>query len=200
MEDKKERGSSHDRNGLLCCDEKLLFLLAVVIAATYLGRGPSILVSVLGVLAFDYFFIPPFLTFVVADTEYIITFIVLFGVGLVISQLTARVRDQAEVAQRRDKLLVTANIRRHAANVEQIASQGQNARKMGVSPPPSKARLSGWFNESTNSPPVFSAKPRRPPPNAAKRKLRGCMTAPIGWPTTSTRCRFSSFHASRVGP
>ena len=80
----------------------MIFLLAVMIAATYLGRGPSILVSLLGVLAFDYFFVPPFLTFVVADTEYIITFIVLFGVGLVISQLTARVRDQAEVAQRRE--------------------------------------------------------------------------------------------------
>lgn len=80
----------------------MIFLLAVMIAAAYLGRGPSILVSLLGVLAFDYFFVPPFLTFVVADTEYIITFVVLFGVGLVISQLTARVRDQAEVAQRRE--------------------------------------------------------------------------------------------------
>jgi two-component system sensor histidine kinase KdpD len=80
----------------------MIFLLAVVIAAAYLGRGPSILVSLLGVLAFDYFFVPPFLTFVVADSEYIITFVVLFGVGLVISQLTARVRDQAEVAQRRE--------------------------------------------------------------------------------------------------
>jgi two-component system sensor histidine kinase KdpD len=80
----------------------IIYLLAVVVAATYLGRGPSILVSALGVLGFDFFFVPPYLTFAVADTEYILTFIGLFAVGLVISQLTARVRDQAEIAQRRE--------------------------------------------------------------------------------------------------
>jgi two-component system sensor histidine kinase KdpD len=80
----------------------MIYLLAVVIAASYLGRGPSILVSLLGVLAFDFFLIPPYLTFAVADTEYFLTFITLFGVGLVISQLTARARDQAEVSKRRE--------------------------------------------------------------------------------------------------
>jgi two-component system sensor histidine kinase KdpD len=53
-------------------------------------------------LAFDFIFVPPFYTFAVTDTEYILTFIGLFGVGLVISELTARVRDQAEAAQRRE--------------------------------------------------------------------------------------------------
>jgi two-component system sensor histidine kinase KdpD len=66
-----------------------------------LGRGPSLLVSFLSVL-FSTFFVPPFLTFAVSDTEYILTFIVLFVVGLVISQLTTRVREQAEVAMRRE--------------------------------------------------------------------------------------------------
>ncbi|RPH75440.1 sensor histidine kinase KdpD, partial [bacterium] len=80
----------------------MVYLLAVVIAAVYLGRGPSILVSILGVLAFDFTFTEPYYTFVVEDTEYILTFIGLLGVGLVISQLTARVRDQADAAQRRE--------------------------------------------------------------------------------------------------
>jgi two-component system, OmpR family, sensor histidine kinase KdpD len=80
----------------------MVFLLAVITTATFLGRGPSILVSFISVLVFDFFFVPPFLTFAVADSEYILTFIGLFGVGLVISELTARVRDQAEVAQRRE--------------------------------------------------------------------------------------------------
>ncbi len=80
----------------------MVFLLAVVVSAVYLGRGPSVLVSFLGVLVFDYFFVPPFLTFAISDTEYILTFIGLFGVGLVISELTARVRDRADVAQRRE--------------------------------------------------------------------------------------------------
>lgn len=80
----------------------MIYLLAVVITASYLGRGPSILVSFLSVIGFDYFFVPPFLTLAISDTEYLLTFIGLFGVGLVISALTARVRDQAEVAQRRE--------------------------------------------------------------------------------------------------
>ena len=80
----------------------MLYLLTVVVAAIYLGRGPAILASVLGVLAFDFLFVTPYLTFVVADTQYIITFIALFFVGIVISQLTARAREQAEAAHQRE--------------------------------------------------------------------------------------------------
>ncbi len=80
----------------------MVYLLAVVIAAIYLGRGPAIFASFLGVLTFDFLFVHPFYTFVVADTEYIITFIGLFLVGLVISQLTARASEQAEAARQRE--------------------------------------------------------------------------------------------------
>jgi two-component system sensor histidine kinase KdpD len=80
----------------------MLYLLTVVIAAIYLGRGPAILASILGVLAFDFLFIQPYFTFAVSDTQYIITFIALFLVGIVISQLTARAREQADAAQQRE--------------------------------------------------------------------------------------------------
>ena len=80
----------------------VVYLLAVVLAAFFLGRGPAILTSILGVAAFDYFFIPPFLTLAVSDTEYLLTFLGLLAVGLVISQLTAQVREQAESAQQRE--------------------------------------------------------------------------------------------------
>ncbi|HEX7234223.1 MAG TPA: DUF4118 domain-containing protein, partial [Nitrosospira sp.] len=80
----------------------MLYLLIVVIAAVYLGRGPAILVSLLSVLAFDFFFVLPFYTFAVSDTQYVITFIALFLVGMVISQLTVRAREQAEAAQQRE--------------------------------------------------------------------------------------------------
>ena len=63
----------------------VVYLLSVVVAAVYLGRGPAILVSVLDVLVFDFFFIPPHLTLVVSDTEYLLTFVGLLVVGLVIS-------------------------------------------------------------------------------------------------------------------
>jgi len=80
----------------------MVYLLIVVIAAVYLGRGPAILTSVLGVLAFDFFFVLPYFTFAISDTQYVITFIALFLVGIVISQLTARAREQAEAAQQRE--------------------------------------------------------------------------------------------------
>ena len=80
----------------------MIYLLTVVIAAIYLGRGPSLLAAVLSVLAFDYFFVPPHLTLAVADTQYLLTFIALLVVSLVISSLTVRTREQAEVAEHRE--------------------------------------------------------------------------------------------------
>lgn len=80
----------------------MFFLLGVILSAYFLGRGPSILVSVASVLTYDFFFVPPYLTFAVADTQYLLTFAGLLAVGLVISQLTAQVRDRAEAAQERE--------------------------------------------------------------------------------------------------
>ena len=80
----------------------MLYLASVVISAIFLGRGPSLLAAVAGVLAFDFFLVPPYLTFVVNDTEYIITFVVLLIVSLVISTLIAQGHEQAEAAIRRE--------------------------------------------------------------------------------------------------
>ncbi len=80
----------------------MVYLLMVVISAVYLGRGPAILSSILGVLFFDFFFIPPHFTFTVEDTEYLLTFAGLLIVGWVISYLTVRAREQADAAERRE--------------------------------------------------------------------------------------------------
>ncbi len=79
----------------------MIYLLTVVVAAIYLGRGPSLLTAVLGVAAFDYFFVPPELTMGVSDSEYLLTFIGLLVVSLVISNLAVRVREQAQAAEHR---------------------------------------------------------------------------------------------------
>lgn len=85
----------------------MLYLLAVVIVALRLGRGPAILASILSVLAFDFFFVPPRLTFAVSDTQYILTFAGLLVVGLVISTMASRAHDQAEAARRREAQTAT---------------------------------------------------------------------------------------------
>ncbi len=74
----------------------MVYLVGVVIAAVLLGRGPSILASLAGVLAFDFFFIDPRLTFTVNDTQYLLTFIGLLLVGMVISNSAAVLRNQLE--------------------------------------------------------------------------------------------------------
>ena len=71
--------------------------------ATRLGRGPAILASVLSVAAFDFFFVPPYLSFAVSDTEYVVTFVVMLGLATLISTLTARIRGQAEAARQRER-------------------------------------------------------------------------------------------------
>ena len=81
----------------------MLFLLAVVVVAFRRGLRPAIFTAVVGVLAFDFFFISPYLAFRVSDSEYLITFAGMIIVGSLISLLVARVREHAYAAQEREK-------------------------------------------------------------------------------------------------
>ncbi len=80
----------------------MLFLLAVVGVAVRYGRGPAVLAAFLNVAAFDYFFVPPRLSFAVSDVQYLLTFGVMLVVGLATGQLTAGLRFQARVATHRE--------------------------------------------------------------------------------------------------
>jgi len=80
----------------------MLYLLAVLIVALQWGRGPAILAATLSVAAFDFFFVPPAFTFAVANTQYLVTFAALLSVGLVVSTLASRAREQAETARSRE--------------------------------------------------------------------------------------------------
>ncbi len=81
----------------------MTYLLGIVVIAARYGRGPAVFAAVASVAAFDFFFVPPYLTFAVADTQYVLTFAVMLFVGLVISGLTARIRLQAEAARQREQ-------------------------------------------------------------------------------------------------
>ena len=73
----------------------LVFLIAVVLVGLRWPRGPVIAIAVLNVAAFNYFFIPPRGTFHVDDPQYLLTFAMMLGVGLLVSNLTERVRARA---------------------------------------------------------------------------------------------------------
>jgi two-component system sensor histidine kinase KdpD len=81
----------------------MVYLVGVMVVAIRFGRGPSILASILSVAAFDFFYVVPYFTFAVSDTQYVVTFAVMLLVALTISNMAARVRQQAETARQREK-------------------------------------------------------------------------------------------------
>jgi two-component system, OmpR family, sensor histidine kinase KdpD len=81
----------------------MLYLLGVIFTATRLGRGPGVMLSFASVAAFDFFFVPPRMSFSVSDTQYLLTFVGMLLTSLVISHLTSSLRREASVAQRREQ-------------------------------------------------------------------------------------------------
>jgi len=81
----------------------MVFLLGVVFIAMRFGRGPSILASFLGVAIFDLFFVTPYFSFSVSDSQYLVTFVAMLTVAMLISNLMANVRSQAKVAGHRER-------------------------------------------------------------------------------------------------
>lgn len=81
----------------------MLYLLAVVLVTVRFGRRPGILASFFAVLAFDVFLVPPYYSLTVAHTEYLFTFAIMLAVSLLISHLTANLRQQALIAHYRER-------------------------------------------------------------------------------------------------
>ena len=50
----------------------MLFLLVVFLIALKLGRGPAVMSAFLGVALFDFFFVPPQMSFAVQDVQKVI--------------------------------------------------------------------------------------------------------------------------------
>ncbi|CAN5898839.1 sensor histidine kinase KdpD [soil metagenome] len=84
-------------------DVVMVMLFGVVVVAMRFGYGPSLLATALTILAFDFFFVPPYLTFAVADLRHFATFAVMLVVAVVISHLTRRIREQADSARERER-------------------------------------------------------------------------------------------------
>jgi two-component system sensor histidine kinase KdpD len=81
----------------------LVFLLAVVLLALKLGRGPVLLAGALSALAWNYFFLPPRFTFYIRNVEDALLFGAYFVVALVLGQLVARIRAQEQAERRREE-------------------------------------------------------------------------------------------------
>jgi two-component system sensor histidine kinase KdpD len=80
----------------------MVFLLAVLSTALAGGLGPSIFAAVLSLLAYDFFFVEPLYTFTVTKPQDVLSLLVFLCVAVLTSELTSRVRAQAEAARRRE--------------------------------------------------------------------------------------------------
>jgi len=77
----------------------LAFLLVVLFAAILWGSRPALLASLLGVVCFNFFFIPPVHTFTISDPQNWVALAVFFITALTVGQLSARARRRAREAE-----------------------------------------------------------------------------------------------------
>jgi two-component system, OmpR family, sensor histidine kinase KdpD len=81
----------------------LVFLTAVLASSVVYGLWPSLAACLVSALAYNFFFIPPYYTFTIADPENVVALFFFILVTAIASNLMARVRAQGMVAQERAK-------------------------------------------------------------------------------------------------
>jgi two-component system sensor histidine kinase KdpD len=76
----------------------LVFLTAVVSVAVRFGLWPSLLASVAASLGYNFFFLPPVYTFTITDPTNVVAFFFFMLIAILVSNVAARVRTQADTA------------------------------------------------------------------------------------------------------
>lgn len=85
----------------------LVYLLAMMILALFVGRGAILLSAAAAALLWNFFFLPPLYTFYITNFQDALMFGMFFVVALVMGQLTSRLRAQ-ETAEREREERATA--------------------------------------------------------------------------------------------
>lgn len=105
----------------------LIYLLAVVVMALFVGRGPTLFAATLSALFWDFFFLTPVAHLRIENMEDIIMFGTYFAVALVLGQLTSRVSKQERARrqgeERATALYVLARELSEAINLDQLAQK-----------------------------------------------------------------------------
>ncbi|MGV1754347.1 ATP-binding protein [Agrobacterium sp. CG674] len=79
----------------------LLFLIAVLAAATYAGFAAALMAAMLSALAYNFFFIPPLYTFTIASPHEVFALFIFVVAAVLAGSLGSRIRDQAKTARAR---------------------------------------------------------------------------------------------------
>src|SRR5215210_2408933 len=77
----------------------LALLLNVLFIATRWGSLPALLAAILAMLCFNFFFLPPFVTFEIAATDNWIALLAFLVTAVTAGQLSARAQKRAEEAE-----------------------------------------------------------------------------------------------------
>ena len=75
------------------------YLLSIVFAAILWGSAPALLASVLGMLCFNFFYLPSYHTFAISDPQNWVALTAFFVTSLAVGQLSARAKRRAEEAE-----------------------------------------------------------------------------------------------------
>ncbi|MBV9849281.1 MAG: DUF4118 domain-containing protein [Armatimonadetes bacterium] len=85
----------------------LLYLPVAIACALRFGFGPAVLGAVLSFLCWDFFFLPPFGTFVVTDPKDWLSLFVFLLAAITTAQLASRAREQTQQARAREAEIAT---------------------------------------------------------------------------------------------
>ncbi|OAT82333.1 sensor histidine kinase [Desulfotomaculum copahuensis] len=100
----------------------MIFLLPVLFSAVKWGRPPAIAAAALAIITFDFFLVPPVLSFSVADIRYIFSFVIFLLVALFTGTLSTRLRQQVESARTREvRTAALYSLSRDIAAVAELA-------------------------------------------------------------------------------
>ena len=99
----------------------LTLLMVILVVAANWGLRQAVYLSLLSAAAFNFFFLPPVLTFTVGDGRNWVALLAFLVTGIVASRLAESARTQAKIARRRQmeaerlyefsqKMLVTGNV------------------------------------------------------------------------------------------
>src|ERR1700761_2807966 len=99
----------------------LTFLVGILLVAAKWGLRHSIYLSIVSALAFNFFFLPPIMTFTVGDGRNWVALAAFLVTGIIASQLAERARREAKISRRRQReserlyeisqrMLVTGNV------------------------------------------------------------------------------------------
>jgi two-component system, OmpR family, sensor histidine kinase KdpD len=81
----------------------LTFLLAVLVVSAFWGLQYSVFLAILATLAFNYYFLPPYGTFTIADPQNWVALVAFLATALIASELSEKARRQALAANQRRK-------------------------------------------------------------------------------------------------